>query len=90
MGSGLSKKKQWWTPMPSYNRSPEEEAAYQWCIKNGIKIAPFAKEPGAWYIDITINGKTNRSPHVYIKDMIWEKIYEYYRYYYEKYFQDSK
>ena len=90
MGSGLSKKKQWWTPMPSYNRSPEEEAAYQWCIKNGIKIAPFAKEPGAWYIDITINGKTNRSPHVYIKDMIWEKIYEYYRYYYEKYFRDSK
>ena len=90
MGSGLSKKKQWWTPMPSYTRSPEEEVAYQWCIKNGIKIAPFAKEPSAWYIDITINGKTNRSPHVYIKDMIWEKIYEYYRYYYEKYFRDSK
>ena len=42
MGSGLSKKKQWWTPMPSYTRSSEEEVAYQWCIKNGIKIAPFA------------------------------------------------
>ena len=58
--------------------------------KPNIKIAPFAKQAGAWYIDITINGKTTRSPHVYIKDVIWEKIYEYYRYYYEKYFRDSK
>ncbi len=77
-------------PYGQYQCTSEEFKAYHWCINNGIKIAPFAKEPGAWYIDITINGKTNRSPHVYIKDMIWEKIYEYYRYYYEKYFRDSK
>ena len=82
-------KKSAWS-MGRYEATDEDWEAMRWCINNGITIAPFAKEPGSWYIDITINGKTNRSPHIYIRDMIWEKIYEYYRYYYEKYFQDSK
>ena len=84
-----AKKKSEWD-MGTYETTELDHKAIDWCIKNDIKIAPFAKQAGAWYIDITINGKTTRSPHVYIKDVIWEKIYEYYRYYYEKYFRDSK
>ena len=42
--------------MPSYTRSPEEEVAYQWCIKNGIKIAPHAassdKNNDHWWVDV--------------------------------------
>jgi hypothetical protein len=56
-----------------------------WCIRNKIYISPFAKDPGSWYIDITLNGKVNRSPHIYVKDMIWENIYKFYKYYYDKY-----
>ena len=76
---------------PKHTR--EDLTSYSWCFSNGIKIGPiplWGKDWGNWTVEITINGKTNRSPHVYIKDMIWEKIYEYYRYYYEKYFRDSK
>ena len=89
MGSGLSKKKQWWTPMPSYNRSPEEEAAYQWCIKNGIKISPFAassdKVNNEWWVDIETNNLKKRSPYKYNRDQIWSKIFELYVFYYKKY-----
>lgn len=83
------KKKSEWN-MGTYETTELDHQAIDWCIKNGIKIAPFAKKPGEWYIDITVNNKTNRSPHIYGKDVVWEKIYEYYRYYYEKYFRDSK
>lgn len=89
MGSGLRKKKQWWTPMPAYARSSEEEAAYQWCIKNGIKIAPFAassdKSNDQWWVDIETNNLKKRSPYKYNKDQIWSKIFELYVFYYNKY-----
>ena len=65
----------------------EETEAYRWCINNGIYISPFANGEGAWYVDITINGKTNRSPEVYGKVTIWIKLYEFYKYYYNKYAQ---
>jgi hypothetical protein len=82
--SHRKKKKTEWD-MGEYMPTNEQISARLWCIKNGIKISPFARQPGSWYIDITVNGKTNRSPHIYIKDLIWEKIYEYYKYYYDKY-----
>ena len=56
----------------------------RWCIGNGIKISPMAKSPVAWWIDIVINGNVNRSPETYGKKVIWEKIFEFYKYYYEK------
>jgi hypothetical protein len=60
--------------------------AYLWCIKNKIYIAPFCKEVKKfWYIDITINGRTNRSPVAYDKEELAKKMGEYYKYYYDKY-----
>ena len=56
------KKKSEWN-MGTYETTELDHKAIDWCIRNNIKIAPFAKEPGVWYIDITINGKTTRSPH---------------------------
>ena len=75
--------------MPPYNRSPEEEAAYQWCIKNGIKISPFAassdKVNNEWWVDIETNNLTKSSPFKYNRDQIWSKIFELYVFYYNKY-----
>ena len=82
------KKSEWY--MGKYDASELDIEAMLWCIRNKIYVAPLAKSPGEWYIDITLNGKVNRSPNIYVRDQIWEKIYEIYRYYYEKYFQDSK
>tara|TARA_B100000767_G_C19575927_1_gene455246 strand:+ start:225 stop:470 length:246 start_codon:yes stop_codon:yes gene_type:complete len=70
----------------SYTYTPEDFKAYQWCINNGIYISPFCKENFAWwYIDIEINKKINRSPQAFNPRELWEKIFEYYKYYYNKY-----
>ncbi len=71
--------------MGNYLPTSEELMAYRWCINNGILISPFATGNGTWHIDIQINKETNRSPDVYSKDTIWIKIYEFYKYYYNKY-----
>ena len=64
--------------------------AYRWCIKNKIHIAPKAINETRWTIVITNNGKTHEDPSHYIKGLIWEKIYEYYKYYYEQKIQQRK
>jgi hypothetical protein len=68
-----------------YQHSPDEFKAYQWCINNGIYISPFCKENfTSWYIDIEINKKINRSPQVFNPRELWETIFKYYKYYYDK------
>tara|TARA_R110002012_G_scaffold36371_4_gene102823 strand:+ start:1144 stop:1395 length:252 start_codon:yes stop_codon:yes gene_type:complete len=73
--------------MGNYMPTTEEMVAYQWCINNGIFISPFANGEGVWYIEIKMNNKTNRSPLTYGPISIWIKIYEFYKYYYNKYAQ---
>jgi len=58
--------------------------AYLWCIRNRILISPLAKSNVRWYIEITINGKITKDPNDYGKTEIWDKIFEYYKYYYKK------
>ncbi len=70
--------------MGLYSPSELELKAYIWCIRNKIYIAPKAINETRWSIVITNNGRTYEDPSQYIKDLIWEKIYEYYKYYYEK------
>ena len=71
--------------MGTYNASEFELEAYKWCIRNKIYIAPKAINEAKWSIVITNNGRVYEDPSHYIKDLIWKKIYEYYKYYYEKY-----
>ena len=76
--------------MGTYSASKLELEAYIWCIRNKIYIAPKAINETRWTIVITNNGKTHEDPSHYIKDLIWEKIYEYYKYYYEQKIQQRK
>jgi hypothetical protein len=71
--------------MGHYMATSEERKHMQWCINNGIKISPFARNTYEWYIDIDINNKKNKSPQVYTKKDLWEQIFNYYKYYYNKY-----
>jgi len=73
------------TMMGTYMPTSEETKAYQWCINNGIFISPSATGKASWYIEISIGGKTNKSPETYGKTDIWIKLYEFYKYYYDKY-----
>ena len=70
----------------TYLPTDEEQKALHWCINNNIYISPFCKEYFvSWYIDIKINGKLNRSPITYAQDELWQMIFNYYKYYYDKY-----
>ena len=71
--------------MGQYMPTMKEMEAYRWCINNGIYISPYANGEGGWYIEIKLNNKINRSPDVYGKTTIWIKLYEFYKYYYNKY-----
>ena len=46
-------------------------------------------EYNLWQIDITINNKTHVDPKRYDEDVL-DKVYEYYKYYYDKYNKQQK
>ena len=61
-----------------------------WCINNGIGIAvsndTAAASTDKWKIEIRFNkGPYKRDPAVYEYDEAMKKLYEYYKYYYDKY-----
>ena len=59
-----------------------------WCIKKGIKIAVVPNWEGAsneWKIELNINKKMHTDPKVYKDKEALAKMYEYAKYYYEKY-----
>ena len=65
----------------------EEMKAVGWCLSNNIFISciPNWKEKGInWFIDIKINKNVHRDPTMYEDEEVFNKIYEYYKYYYDK------
>jgi len=72
--------------MGKYYATYDEMNAAMWCVKNNIKVSPLKKSytEDVWYIEIAINGKTHKSPEAYGKVFVWEKMYEFYLYYYNK------
>ena len=70
--------------MGQYQPTAQDFKHMRWCINNEIKISPTAFSTYEWYIDIHIKNRKNRSPQVYTKKNLWEQIFNYYKYYYEK------
>ena len=65
----------------------DEMKVVGWCMNKNIhvSITPDWKHAfNLWQIDITINGKTHVDPARYDDDVL-DKVYEYYKYYYDKY-----
>ena len=59
-----------------------------WCLnKNiGVGISPDWKDDlNRWQIELNINGKIHADPNRYGDDVIYNKVNEYYKYYYDKY-----
>ena len=73
--------------MGYYMPSEKDREAYAWCINNGILISPFATGEGTWYIEIKLNNNIHKPPTPFGKTVVWIKLYEYYKYYYNKYAQ---
>mgnify|MGYP003151129268 FL=1 len=74
------------TPPPK-SWQPEEMKIIGWCMSRGIHISispDWKDEFNRWQIDIKIkNGKTHTDPNRYEDNNIYEKLMEYYRYYYK-------
>ena len=83
MGSGSTQKKGA-INMGDTGYNAEDWEAYRWCVRNDIAIAPKAKSTTEWYITITNKGRANVSPEAYEKTIIWQKCFEYCKYYYDK------
>jgi len=73
--------------MGNYKATYQNYTQMVWCHKNAIYITPvevgFRKR--RWYIEISIGGKVNKSPEEYAHTSIWNQIFKYRNYYYEKY-----
>ena len=66
--------------------SNDEMKVVGWCLQNkiGVGISPDWKdEYNRWQIEININGKVHTDPKRYNGNVL-EKMYEYYKYYYDK------
>lgn len=83
MGSGTKSKGS--IEMGNYSPKEAERNAMRWCIANKIFISPHAKSTTEWYVNINTNGRNNISPDSYEKIAIWNQVYKFYLYYYNKY-----
>ena len=76
-------------PKPPDWGNPENLEAYSWCINHGITIGCLACTSGNrnrdWDIQITVNDKKQMSPKSYGPDELYDKVFELYKFYYNKY-----
>ena len=73
--------------------SEEEMKIVGWCLNKNIKvgISPDWKDStNRWQIEISINGKVHTDPNKYSDEEVYNKVNEYYKYYYDKNIQKSK
>ena len=61
----------------------EDMKRVNWCMNKGIKIAVIPKGID-WQVELNINDKIHLNPEVYKANEAYEKMYEYYKYYYDK------
>ena len=68
-----------------YPYTSEDIKRVSWCMNKNIEVAVSPGET-QWKVEIRINnGKWNKDPGVYEHEEAMKKMYEYYKYYYDKY-----
>lgn len=81
---GISKLPEW--KPPPWNK--EYRKIYSWCLKHGVKIYPVPASKGqknkTCYIEVNVNGKKTMSPSTYNTNELWVKVFELYKFYYDK------
>ena len=89
----MARKKKIW--MPDYTPTDFEQEAYMWGINEGIIISPMGikANESEWHVGISSHWtpkEVTKSPVTYDKNEIWQKVFEYYIYYYEKHLNKKK
>ena len=67
----------------SHTYTNEDMKRVNWCMNKGIKIAVIPSGID-WQVELNINDKIHLNPEVYKANKAYEKMYEYYKYYYDK------
>ena len=73
---------------PKYKWTEKQMKIIGWCLNKNIKIGispDWEDGLNRWKIDININGKTHKDPNRYNNEVVYNKVNEYYKYYYDKY-----
>ena len=67
----------------SHSYTNEDMKRVNWCMNKGIKIAviPSGTE---WQVEINLNKKIHLDSNIYKADEAYKKMYDYYKYYYDK------
>ena len=69
---------------PGYhNYTNEDMKRVQWCLDKKIKIAVIPSGT-KWQVELNINDKIHLDPETRQADETYKKMYEYYKYYYDK------
>ena len=63
--------------------TPEDIKRVGWCMNKNIKIAVIPNGT-QWQVELNINNKIHLDPKIYEGKEATEKMYEYYKYYYDK------
>ena len=66
-----------------HNYTNEDMKRVQWCLDRKIKIAVIPSGTD-WQVEITINKSVNLDSNIYRAKEAYKKMYEYYKYYYDK------
>ena len=72
---------------PQYTWSQDQMKIIGWCLnKNiGVSISPdWKNDMTKWKIDIVVNNKKHTDPSSYDDEVVYNKVNEYYKYYYDK------
>ena len=66
-----------------HNYTREDMKRVNWCLRNGIKVAVIPSGT-KWQVEINLNKKIHIDSDIYKADEAYKKMYEYYKYYYDK------
>ena len=73
---------------PEKTWTNEEMKIIGWCLNKNIKVAitpNWEEDANKWLIEININNKIHKDPNRYDNEVVYNKVNEYYKYYYDKY-----
>ena len=74
---------------PGYHKYTNEDMKrVQWCLDKKIKIAVIPSGT-KWQIELNINGKIHLDPEIRKADEAYKKMYEYYKYYFDKHNEEK-
>ena len=81
-----------WNKAPSKNTpkkswSESEMKIIGWCLNNNIKVGISPDWKGGlnnWHVEIRVNNNSHIDPNVYDDEAVYNKVNEYYKYYYDK------